>query len=304
MASLLYHIFSSSSLFSLGLYHLVVSTWSHLKSPTTYSARPYHPFPFHSSPSSRLRLLPLHLLIFCLLIAIVHQIAVSFLADPLVYGLTPVHRLSSLMSAVVLLIFLLLVLALLVSDTTQLLPLPPDLSFALLSAAFALQSAGALSVSAIQISDLHAKCDSLFARIAAIAALLSLALAFNRRLFITEIALAGSICLQGLWVLQTGLSLYVEAFIPDGCHRLLDVVTGVEGSTKCDLEDSKLRAVALLDLVFVFHVIFVMVIVLIAFAIIAKVVGVRRVGSYEALPTSSAADRNHVQMKALTGTQA
>ncbi|KAK7842276.1 hypothetical protein CFP56_014149 [Quercus suber] len=31
-------------------------------------------------------------------------------------------------------------------------------------------------------------------------------------------------CLQGLWVLQTGLSLYVEAFIPERCHELLDVL--------------------------------------------------------------------------------
>ncbi|KAF8391126.1 hypothetical protein HHK36_023427 [Tetracentron sinense] len=31
---------------------------------------------------------------------------------------------------------------------------------------------------------------------------------------------------------QTGLSLYVEAFIPEGCHRVLDMVSGVEGLTK------------------------------------------------------------------------
>ncbi|KAJ6979152.1 hypothetical protein NC653_027337 [Populus alba x Populus x berolinensis] len=111
------------------------------------------------------------------------------------------------------------------------------------------------------------------------------------------------------WMLQTRLSLYVDAFIPDGCHKLLDVVSGVEGSTKCELEDSRLRAVAILDLVFVVHVMFVVLIVIVTYGVIAKSYGVQRLGgSYEALPTaaSSVADSssNHIQMKALTGTHA
>lgn len=124
-----------------------------------------------------------------------------------------------------------------------------------------------------------------------------------------DVGIGASICLQGLWTLQTGLSLYVDAFIPEGCHKLLDVVSGVEGSTKCDLDDSKLRAVAILDLVFVIHVMFVVVIVMVTYAAVVKTVGIRaRFGSYEALPTAatvvSATDSNHIQMKALTGTQA
>lgn len=84
-------------------------------------------------------------------------------------------------------------------------------------------------------------------------------------------------------------------------------MSGVEGSTKCDLDDSKLRAVAILDLVFVIHVMFVVVIVMVTYAAVVKTVGIRaRFGSYEALPTVAAAsaDSNHIQMKALTGTQA
>jgi hypothetical protein len=52
----------------------------------------------------------------------------------------------------------------------------------------------------------------------------------------------------------------------------------------------------------------VMIIVLVTYALVnATVAGaVRRVGSYEASPTSSASptDSNHIQMKALAGTQA
>ncbi|KAL5581492.1 hypothetical protein UlMin_013934 [Ulmus minor] len=304
-APFLYQIFSSSALLCLGLYHLVSSTRHHLKSPQSYAAKPFHHFPPSSSASThRLRHLPLYLILLCLLLASLHQTISSFDSDPLLKGRTPVHRFTSLQSAAVLFLFLLLSLLLLLSDSfPSLFPLPNDLFFALAASLFYLHSSISSSAAFVQTSHLQAKCDSVSSRISALAALLSLALAVQPKLFIADIGLAASICLQGLWMLQTGLSLYVEAFIPEGCHRLLEVVNGVESSTKCDLEESGLRAVAILDLVFLVHVMFVFLIVMVTYAVISKSVGVRRLGSYEALPTA-ALDNNHIQMKSLTGTQA
>ncbi|KAJ4974551.1 hypothetical protein NE237_007725 [Protea cynaroides] len=304
MAALISHIFSSSALVSLGLYHLICTTRNHLKSPREYVAKPYHPFPLSSSSSPRLKYIQLYLLMLSLLVALILQLLTSTVSDPLLKGSTPVHRFTSLQSAAVLFLFLLLSLALFLSDATSLLPLPSDLLFALASAVFFLQFSVSSASASVQTSDIQAKCDSISARISVVSALLCLLLACQPRLFVADVVLGASFCLQGLWVLQTGLSLYVEAFIPEGCHRLLDVVSGVEGSTKCDLEESRLRAVAILDLVFVVHVMFVVVIVLVIYAVVVKTVGLRRFGSYEALPTLPAADSNHVQMKALAGTQA
>ncbi|KAH8517745.1 hypothetical protein Peur_011914 [Populus x canadensis] len=300
-----YYIFSSAALIALALYHLISTTTAYLKSPHAYIAKPYYPF----SSSHRFKYLQLYLLILCLLVAFAHQTLVSSDSDPLLKGSTPVHRFTSLQSAAVLFLFLILSLSLLISDSTSLLPLPSDLFFALASAVFFLQSSSSASSASVQTSDLQAKCDSVSAQISALAALLCLILACQPRMFVADVGLGGAVCLQGLWMLQTGLSLYVDAFIPDGCHKLLDVVSGVEGSTKCELEDSRLRAVAILDLVFVVHVMFVVLIVMVTYGVIAKSYGVRRLGgSYEALPTaaSSVADSssNHIQMKALTGTQA
>lgn len=302
MVGLLYHVLSSSSLVSLGLYHLICATRNYLKSPRDYSARPFHPLP----QPQRLRLLQLYFLILCLLIAFVHQILVSSDADPLLKGRTPVHRFTSLQSAAVLFLFLVLSIAIFLSETTHLLPLPPDLFFALASAIFFLQYTVSSASSSVQTSDLQAECDSVSARISALSSILCLALACQPRFFIADAGLATSLCLQGLWVLQTGLSLRVDAFIPEGCHKLLDVVSGVEGSTKCDLEDSKLRAVAILDLIFLVHVLFVVIIALVTYAAVAKTIGVtcRRFGSYEALPNAADTNHNHIQMKALSGTQA
>ncbi|EEF49304.1 conserved hypothetical protein [Ricinus communis] len=305
MTSLTYQLFSSTSLISLGLYRLIFATRNYLKSPQSYIAKPYHPLPFSSS--SRFKHLQLYLLILCLLISFTHQTIISSDSDPLLKGRTPVHRFTSLQSASLIFLFLILSLALLLSETTSLLPLPPDLFFALGSALLFLQYSVASSASAVQTSDIEAKCDTIFARISFVLGFLCLILAFKPRVFIADVGLGGAFCLLGLWALQTGLSLYVEGFIPEGCHRLLDVVNGIEGSTKCDLEESKLRAVAILDLMFVIHVMFVIVIVMVIYGVVAKSVGgVRRLGSYEALPTttSTAADSNHIQMKALTGTQA
>ncbi|KDP41885.1 hypothetical protein JCGZ_26903 [Jatropha curcas] len=301
MAALLYQMFSSASLLSFGLYHLISATRNYLKSPPSYTAKPHHPLPLSSS--NRFKHFHLYLLILCLLIAFIHQALISTDSDPLLKGRTPVHRFTSLQSAAVLFLFFIVSVALLISESTSLLPLPNDLFFALASALFFLQYSVSSSAASVQTSNLEAKCDGISAQISVAIALLCLILAFQPRMFMADVGLAGAICLQGLWVLQTGLSLYVEAFIPEGCHRLLDVMTGVEGSTKCDLDESTLRAVAILDLMFVVHVTFVVLIVIVTFAVVAKTSGIRKLGSYEALPTS-AADSNHIQMKALTGTQA
>ncbi|XP_057437634.1 uncharacterized protein LOC130729813 [Lotus japonicus] len=303
MGSLVYQVVSSSALLSLGLYHLISTTRNYLKTPHTYSAKPFHP------STTRLRHLQLYTIITLLLIAILHHLLLAADVDPLVRGATPVHRLTSLQSATLLLLFLLLTLSLLISNSSpSLLPLPHDLSFAIASSLFLLHSALQSSLSSVQTSALEAKCDSVSASLSAISALLCLLLALFPRLFPADAGLAATFCLRGLWALQTGLSLYAEPFIPDGCHRLLDVPRGVEGSTKCDLDESKFRALAILDLALIVHAMFVMLIVLVTYALVARSLGgVRRLGTYEALPTNASSpptDVNHIQMKALAGTQA
>ncbi|KAL8246511.1 hypothetical protein R6Q59_007727 [Mikania micrantha] len=304
MSGFVYHVFTSSALMSLGLYHLICTTKNHLRSPRDYFAKLYHPFTNHNHQFTKH--IQLYLIIICLLITFIHQTVVSFDSDPLVKGRSPVHHFMSLQSAGVTILFLILSTTILISETTNLFPFQADLFFGTASALFFLQYSVSSSAASLQTSGLEAKCDSVSAPISALSAVLCIILACHPRLFVADVGLGASICLQGLWSLQTGLSLYVDAFIPDGCHKLLDVVNGVEGSTKCDLDDSKLRANTILDLMFVVHVLFVILILIVTYAVTAKVVGVRRFGTYEAIPTSSGAatDNNHIQMKAMAGTQA
>ncbi|CAM8912571.1 unnamed protein product [Rhodiola kirilowii] len=306
MASLIYQLFISTAMVTMGVYHLIVTTRNNLKSrPGEYSAKPYHQFPSSSSSGPR-KYLQLYLIITCLFLAFIHQTLISADPDPLIKGHTPVHRFTSLQSAAVLFLFLILAISLLLSEATPFLPFPPDLFFGLASAIFFLHYSVSSASASVQISGLQAKCDALTALISALASILCFVLACQPKLFVADVGLGAALLLHGLWALQTGLSLYVEAFIPEGCNKMLDVVTGVEGSTKCDLEESRLRAVAILDLAFVIHVLFALLIVLVIYAVVAKTIGIRRFGSYEALPTLSTAavEPNHIQMKSLTGTQA
>ncbi|TQD69870.1 hypothetical protein C1H46_044596 [Malus baccata] len=194
MAALVYQILSSSALVSLGLYHMVATTRNHLKSPQSYAAKPYHPFPLSSSssnlnpPHHRLRYLQLYAIIACLLVAVVHQTLISFDADPLLKGRTPVHRFTSLQSAASLFLFLLLTLALLLSEwAPSVLPLPSDLVFGLAAALFYLQSLVSWGAASVQMSDLQAKCDSVSGRITAMASGLCVVLACQPRVFVADV---------------------------------------------------------------------------------------------------------------------
>ncbi|KAK8938940.1 hypothetical protein KSP39_PZI011389 [Platanthera zijinensis] len=299
MAVLLYHTFAFLALFSYGIYHLVCATRSFFK-PTSSSARsavagtgdyisrPYYPLLLPCHVHHLLRHFPLYLALFTLIISISYHASLSS-ASP--------NSFSSLHTSASLVFFLLLTIALFLP-----IQLAPDLIFLLAAVGFSLL---ALASSAYKPSDLQSKCDSVSSSISALCAAFSVALAFYPRLFVAEFALAASISLQGLWSLQTGLALYVERFTPEGCHRLLEVT---DGSIRCELDESRIRAAALLDLAFVLHTTFVSVIAVAVYASVAWWSGgglPRRYngGSYEPLPTSSSSgglsELDHVQMKVI-----
>lgn len=121
-------------------------------------------------------------------------------------------------------------------------------------------------------------------------------LALRPKLFLVDVVLCMAIILQGTWLFQIGLFLYVEEYIPQGCHYRLDLPTGIDGSTICDVEVARVRAVALMDLAFNCHVICVVLFSVLAFALVAKLSGSKRVG-YDSLILES--DPESVQMKPL-----
>jgi hypothetical protein len=120
----------------------------------------------------------------------------------------------------------------------------------------------------------------------------------------TALAFAGTV--GGLWALQTGLTLYVDACVPVGCHRLIDAA--LAPATRCDVDDARLQGVALMDLMLSVHCLVAAAAVAGLYLGVAKCcggdAGGRRQngagGSYEALPmvTSSGAiqEMEHLPM--------
>eukprot|EP00256_Glycine_max_P067447 XP_025982042.1 uncharacterized protein LOC100791374 [Glycine max] len=213
MGSLVYQVISSAALFTLGIYHLITTTRNYLKSPLSYAAKPFHPFPYP-------RRLPLYLVITSLLLAMAHHLLISADADPLVRGATAVHRITSLQSAASLFLFLLLALALLLADASPaLLPLPPDLSFALASALFLLHASPRLRPRlAPKPPPSKAKMPlRLPPRLSHLSAPpLPPPSPRSPGCFPADVALSAAFRLRGFWAFRAGSHFYANAFIPEG----------------------------------------------------------------------------------------
>ncbi|CAI9771230.1 unnamed protein product [Fraxinus pennsylvanica] len=83
--------------------------------------------------------------------------------------------------------------------------------------------------------------------------------------------------LGGTWVLQVGLSLYTDAFGLKGCAKIPGVApTKGESNVQCELEEDRLRGVALMNFLFVGHVTVVMITSFLLFGLLHRNRNLRR----------------------------
>ncbi|KAL6890223.1 hypothetical protein ACP4OV_008986 [Aristida adscensionis] len=130
--------------------------------------------------------------------------------------------------------------------------------------------------------------------------------------FAAEAALACAGAVGGLWAAQAGLSLYVDDCVPAGCHRLMDAGAPAP-ATRCDVEEARLRAVAVMDLALSVHCVVVAAVATAVYLGVARWCGVdggagtgrRHNGSYEALSTVAPggvmAEMEHLPVKSVAG---
>ncbi|RCV38422.1 hypothetical protein SEVIR_8G150700v4 [Setaria viridis] len=130
--------------------------------------------------------------------------------------------------------------------------------------------------------------------------------------FVAEAGLACAGAVGGLWAAQTGLSLYVDACVPAGCHRLLDAGGATAPATRCEVEEARIRAVAVMDLALSVHCVLVAAVATLVLLGVARWFGVdtsagtgrRHNGSsYDALPTVASTgamtEMEHLQGKGI-----
>lgn len=295
MGTLVGHIVPSIVLVAVGLWHLLAMFTNYVYSPREYVAKAWHPATWLPN---RWKQIELWLLVLFIPLAVFYELGISTNFEAIVDGIIPKNRVTSFEHSTTLIMFWMFAVIVLLSETTNVLPFPPDASFLFASIAFGMEC---LSVTheAARNQGLESQCNLLLAYIAGLCAVTSGFLALRPKLFLVDVVLCMGIILQGTWLFQIGLYLYVEDYIPQGCHYRLDLPTGIDGSTVCDVEVSRIRAVALMNLAFNFHVIMVLCFSVIMFALVAKVNGLRRGGpAYDPISRDTL-EVDSVQMKPL-----
>jgi hypothetical protein len=276
----------------VGFWHLVCAFCNYVRQGREYTSKAWHAigwFPYG------LKHIELHLMVVLIPFAIFYELGVSTSFRPLVDSMIPLNRVASFEHTTTLFMFWLFAVIVLFSDTTAFLPLPAEASFLFAGLAFALEWIS-LAHEAARTSGLESQCNLLLAYTSGLCAASAGFLALRPKTFLVDVLLCMGIILQGTWLFQISLFLYVEQFIPQGCHYRLDLPTGIDGPTLCEVEQARIRAVALINLAFNCHVIAVVVLSVLLFALVAKLQGHRR-GGYDPLVVET--DPEGLQMKPL-----
>ncbi|KAK7243040.1 hypothetical protein RIF29_37824 [Crotalaria pallida] len=86
-------------------------------------------------------------------------------------------------------------------------------------------------------------------------------LAYKPSAFFAEFFLSCGLVFKGTWLMQAGFSLYTDALGFRGCQKISSVLDPLVASVdvKCDLDEDRLRGVALMNFLFLVHAIVVMV---------------------------------------------
>uniref|UniRef100_A0A7N0TKK4 Uncharacterized protein n=1 Tax=Kalanchoe fedtschenkoi TaxID=63787 RepID=A0A7N0TKK4_KALFE len=193
-----------------------------------------------SSTSTIIRNLDLYILLIALPIA-------SFSDLYLFFSILP-HRIPFLHHYALLTFFWLLLLLLLLHDSLLLLPLPDTFLFLFAATAFLLDFY--LVVDNDHDGDLVSSVAyHLSASLSLLCGASCVFLSVCPCSFLADFALSTGLVFKGVWILQVGFNLYSDAFTFMGCKK------NIEGRVKCDLQEDTLRAITLINLLFVSHAI-------------------------------------------------
>ncbi|KAK8527686.1 hypothetical protein V6N13_085494 [Hibiscus sabdariffa] len=97
-----------------------------------------------------------------------------------------------------------------------------------------------------------------------------LVLSVKRTAFFAEFFLSFGLVFKGTWLLQAGLCLYTDAFVPRGCKKLQLLPRSPNADVHCELEEDGLRGAALVNLLFALHAILITVSSCLIFGILSS----------------------------------
>ncbi|KAH7445578.1 hypothetical protein KP509_01G015600 [Ceratopteris richardii] len=188
--------------------------------------------------------------------------------------------------------FIVVFFLILVNESTLAFSLPQDFNFLLLGFSFSVESFVAVCSATDPNLLFELESFRILAALAGFSALTCFLLAWKPVSFMVSITFSASLALQGSWLLQMGLSLYSDEFLPEGCHHLSN------GHTQCDIAVADHRAVALMDLLLIIHIICILLVFVAAYGISYRKPGhTRRHSGYEFVDGNGEVDQ--LQMRQL-----
>ncbi|GJP46445.1 hypothetical protein CLOM_g5730 [Closterium sp. NIES-68] len=233
------HIIPGTLFLLVGLWHLRCGIKNYLAAPQAFVSRVWHPAPLPGH-WSRLELYIIVAGSFLDMTLVELGVGTGF--RPIENGGVAPGQLNNFEHASMLLMFFVLGCAVLVSETTSLLPLPQGACHIIAALAFLCEGL-LFSLHSTAHHGLEPRYHLLLALCIATCVACALLAAACPHSFLLDAVGSAAIAMQGLWFWQTAMSLY-GPFIPSGCHLEPDTVY-------CDSEASEHRGMALAVLQFI-----------------------------------------------------
>ncbi|CAI6000708.1 unnamed protein product [Closterium sp. NIES-64] len=239
MGSFAGHIIPGTLFLLVGLWHLRCSIKNYLAAPRAFVSRLWHPAPL---PGHWARLELYIIVVGSFLDMGLVELGVGTGFHPIENGGVAPGHLNNFEHAAMLLMFFLLGCALLISETTSLLPLPLGAFHILAALAFFCEGM-LFTLHSTAHHGLEPRYHMLLAIAIAACVVCALLAAAMPHSFLLDAVGSGAIVLQGLLFWQTAMSLY-GPMVPAGCYLGPDTV-------HCDSDANEHRAMALAVLQFI-----------------------------------------------------
>ncbi|KAL2921257.1 hypothetical protein RDABS01_012748 [Bienertia sinuspersici] len=244
MGSLATHFSTFLFIFPIGLRRLHSSFSLFLKDPTHYRSKPW----FFNDP--KWKNFDLYALLIGLPIAVFSDIII-FLS----FSGHPTYRFSFLQHGFVIFFFWALLILIVLRESYDLWAINESFLFVLGGVFFFLE----YLINGKGFTGVSSNAYNLLGELTLVCALCCLYLSIKPTAFLADFFLSSGMMFKGTWVLQAGLNFYTSTFGLKGCQEMTMLPNQQNVDVKCDLNEDSLRGIALLNLLFVWHAIVVII---------------------------------------------
>ncbi|KAH7573181.1 hypothetical protein ACOSP7_006648 [Xanthoceras sorbifolium] len=255
MASLATNFTAFLFLFPLGLRRLLCSSSLYLKNPSLYRSKSWY------FSDQKFKNIDLYFLIISLPIA-----SFSEFFFFLTFSGHPTFKFSFFMQSALLFIFWVLILVILLRESFDSFIVNDSFVFLFAGASFILE----YSMIGKGSTGVGGMVYELLGELTLVCASACLVLSIRPSAFFAEFFLSCGLVFKGTWLLQAGFSLYTDAYAFKGCSKITIPIANENVDVKCDLKEDGFRGVALVNLLFITHVIGVSIVSFLLFGLLSS----------------------------------